>query len=561
MWAVKILTGPQAGQVFPLKEGKHTLGRGSSCEIKIASNSVSKEHATILVTNDKIIVSDLDSRNGTFVNGIKIQNQRLNNGDKMALHDILIAVMQVADNVAAFPGGRQPASNVPAVPSWAGNAAARLQDPFAAQSHMPGQMPGMMDPQQGLYPEMQMQAQNGMPLPQAPPSAPPPQDLAGHVNAYIDNVVMPGVYGLAKSLPYRWSLGLLVVFYAFVVTALSIVPIVQTTKTNIEAESIRRAKTIARNMRDMNRRFIVEKNETAIDVRGAELEEGVTAALIINGKDGTVMAPAAKRGEFVNKEFVNKARREERELAEFIDDSNVGVSIPISSYNSDTGNQSVSAYAIVLYDVGKLAMTTEQTLSLFIQTLAIALLAGAILFFFLFKIVENPLELANSQLDDALREGRDDLKTDYQFPQLETFLSNINSALSRIGGPVGDAAGGMPMVINRDIEAANVVRMLPVAALTVSAIDERVISTNTAFDRLVGGGLNLMGRPLHDIPDIALQQNLIDLLPRMRSSIAEIALGEIPFSGLKYEICGQAVMGTTEPAYFLITLNQLGGEG
>ena len=79
------------------------------------------------------------------------------------------------------------------------------------------------------------------------------------------------------------------------------------------------------------------------------------------------------------------------------------------------------------------------------------------------------------------------------------------------------------------------------------------------FDKLVGGGVNLLGRSLTEIPDVALQENLRDLLPRMRAALGEIALSEIPFAGEKYEICGQAVMGNGEdPAYFLIVINPLG---
>jgi len=382
--------------------------------------------------------------------------------------------------------------------------------------------------------------------------------FSGNLQSYIDTVAMPGVHSLVKSMPFRYALGLLVVAFVVAITALATVPMVAVTKKSIQQESVRRAKTIARNLAASNRQAVIDKNDIAVTTRIAELEEGVTAALIISAKDGTIIAPANKRGEFADKPFVNQARREERETEAFIDDSNFGVSVPITSYNSEIGNQSVSAYAIILYDMGALAMNSSQTLSLFIQILAISLLAGGLFYFFLIKVVEQPIRNLNAQLDDALREGRDDLQTEYRFPDLEQLASNINSALSRIG-----RGGETPLnlVVNRDIEAANLVRMLPIAAVTVNAVDERIIATNAIFDKLIGGGLNLQGRSLVDIPDPALQENLRDLLPRMRSSIAEIALSEIPFFGNKYEICGQAVMGSGEPAYFLITLNPMEIEG
>jgi hypothetical protein len=544
MWAIKILTGPQAGVIFPIKEGKHTLGRSPSCEVKIASTSVSKEHATLLAVGDKLIISDLDSRNGTFVNGVKIQNQRLNPGDKISLHDILVDVLETSDRPQVSP-------NVSGMPAWAGNAAVRLQE---QQSYAPAVAQQFDQPQ--FAPQFEAQASAADAQPEMQPVG--SRDLWSNLLSYVDNVAMPGVYAITQALPYRWAIGLMVVVYVFVVTALSIVPIVATTKANIQNESIRRARSIARNMRDSNKKYILEHNDAAIDLRSAELEEGVTAAMIISAKDGTVIAPANKRGEYVNKPFVNQARREDREFANYVDDSNLGVSVPISSYNPDTGNQSAVAYAIILYDVGSLAMTAKEELSLFVQTLAIALVAGLVLFFFLYKVVEHPIEAAGLQLDDALREGRDDLKTDYHFPALERFLSNVNSALSRIG-QANAINGQMPVVIDREHEAENLVRMITMAAMTVNAIDDRVIATNLSFDRLVGGGLNLVGQPLTMIPDMSLQQNLTELLPLMRGSVGDIATSTIPFSGQQYEICGQVVMGTSEPAYFVFTIGPAGG--
>jgi hypothetical protein len=573
MWGVRILSGSQAGQIVALHPGKNRLGRAPSCEVKIASTSVSKEHAEILNVDGKLIVTDLNSRNGTFVNGVRIQNQRINVGDKISLHEILLDVVAIPASAQASTqflnsnspavmranaGGFAPpaagAFATPAAPAWAGNLAMKLDPQYhaAAAHEIHPHGPGSLHAHSDAALDLHAQAQNHS-------SREWQQDPLSRANRYIDEVAMPGIYAIVRALPFRWALGLFITVLITIITALSIVPMMTTTKHNIQAESIRRAKTIARVMRDNNKRFIAEHNEAAMDVRSAELEEGVVAAFIINAKDGTVMAPANKRGEFANKPFVNQARREDREFADFVDGSSeLGVSVPIMFYNSETGSQSIAAYAVVLYDTGAMAMPAEQTLGLFIQTLAISLVAGGIFFLFLYRIIEAPLTAVHAQLDGALREGRDDIKTEYQFPVLEQLVSNINSALSRIGQ--NDAASSaMAPIANRDIEAANIVRMLRVPAIAINAIDERIIISNLDFENLIGGGINLAGRPITDIPDIALQQNLLDLLPKMRSNSAEIAYGSIPFAGENFELSGQAVLGSTEIQYFLVTLNSSGG--
>ncbi|MBY0386503.1 FHA domain-containing protein, partial [bacterium] len=72
MWAIKILNGAQSGKIFPLQNGNNILGRSVKADVRLADNGVSKNHAQIFVTNDKVIISDLKSSNGTFVNGIQV---------------------------------------------------------------------------------------------------------------------------------------------------------------------------------------------------------------------------------------------------------------------------------------------------------------------------------------------------------------------------------------------------------------------------------------------------------------------------------------------------------
>ena len=49
MWSVRILSGPQTGQIFDLKLGKNIFGRSATCDIKILSVGISKEHCEIHV--------------------------------------------------------------------------------------------------------------------------------------------------------------------------------------------------------------------------------------------------------------------------------------------------------------------------------------------------------------------------------------------------------------------------------------------------------------------------------------------------------------------------------
>jgi len=65
-----ILVGKDQGQSFELEPGKeYTVGRHSENDIVIADRNISRNHFKIQVKENKYFVTDLDSKNGTFVGG------------------------------------------------------------------------------------------------------------------------------------------------------------------------------------------------------------------------------------------------------------------------------------------------------------------------------------------------------------------------------------------------------------------------------------------------------------------------------------------------------------
>jgi Nif-specific regulatory protein len=68
-----ILTGNRAGTNFPLDPRRETLiGRGTDCHISLPDPLCSRVHAKLRCTGDGWIICDAESRNGTLVNGQKI---------------------------------------------------------------------------------------------------------------------------------------------------------------------------------------------------------------------------------------------------------------------------------------------------------------------------------------------------------------------------------------------------------------------------------------------------------------------------------------------------------
>lgn len=74
--------GPHAGQVYPLDAEAVSVGRDPGMMIPLTSDSTaSRRHATVQYVNGAWSVRDEGSSNGTWVNGVRVQEQPLFPGD------------------------------------------------------------------------------------------------------------------------------------------------------------------------------------------------------------------------------------------------------------------------------------------------------------------------------------------------------------------------------------------------------------------------------------------------------------------------------------------------
>jgi transcriptional regulator with GAF, ATPase, and Fis domain len=82
-----VLSGPLKDSTIPLSEGEVTIGREASNGIAVVDPSVSRKHCLLSEQDGRFRVRDLDSRNGTLVNGAAVEEQGLQHGDEIAAGD------------------------------------------------------------------------------------------------------------------------------------------------------------------------------------------------------------------------------------------------------------------------------------------------------------------------------------------------------------------------------------------------------------------------------------------------------------------------------------------
>jgi DNA-binding NtrC family response regulator/pSer/pThr/pTyr-binding forkhead associated (FHA) protein len=81
---------------FVLVEGANTVGSAAEAEVPLPVREVSRRHAVLQVGDHGVSVEDLDSKNGTFVNGVRVRRAALRHGDWLQLGPVILTVEAVA---------------------------------------------------------------------------------------------------------------------------------------------------------------------------------------------------------------------------------------------------------------------------------------------------------------------------------------------------------------------------------------------------------------------------------------------------------------------------------
>ena len=93
------LAGPLKDSTIPLPEGEATLGREPTNAVAIVDPSVSRKHCLLRPEEDgRFQIRDLDSRNGTLVNGQAVKQHYLRHGDEITVGDSAFLFLVEADD-------------------------------------------------------------------------------------------------------------------------------------------------------------------------------------------------------------------------------------------------------------------------------------------------------------------------------------------------------------------------------------------------------------------------------------------------------------------------------
>ena len=104
-YKVSIANGLSAGECFEFDNEPCTIGRIQDNDIVLEGNdTVSRHHAKIVLEDEKLVLLDLESKNGTKVNGEKISRQELKSHDKLEVGGVGLAFEVIPEQVNSSEG-------------------------------------------------------------------------------------------------------------------------------------------------------------------------------------------------------------------------------------------------------------------------------------------------------------------------------------------------------------------------------------------------------------------------------------------------------------------------
>lgn len=97
------MSGPLKGSVFPIGDSEFTLGRDEASAACLEDDLVSTRHCSIRVENEGVVLRDLESTNGTLVNGVTVATKVLEHGDRLKVGSSTFIYLEREEDLQGEP--------------------------------------------------------------------------------------------------------------------------------------------------------------------------------------------------------------------------------------------------------------------------------------------------------------------------------------------------------------------------------------------------------------------------------------------------------------------------
>jgi S-DNA-T family DNA segregation ATPase FtsK/SpoIIIE len=91
-YSLAVLQGKASGQIFQISKAKTVLGRADA-DVILDDPECSRQHASLEILGSRVVVNDLKSTNGTFVQGERVETAELENHSEFRIGEHVLMLI------------------------------------------------------------------------------------------------------------------------------------------------------------------------------------------------------------------------------------------------------------------------------------------------------------------------------------------------------------------------------------------------------------------------------------------------------------------------------------
>lgn len=387
MYKLVAVAGKLRGSEYELAEGENIIGRSDECNINLAVDGISKKHMSVTVTGDVAYVKDLGSANGTFVNGKIIKRVTVKNGDKIALPDTILQVVNVKEKKKI------------------------IKKKVQAEDEEPDFLSGG---------EM-------------------PQNLAGKIIWLFKFRIMNVIHGINNEYEWRILVGILLAIFVIVNVTLTIFPVLTTSKALLLVEVAKRGQHYADQIKRFNRKALSTKDLDRVDTTFLESKDTGIISYDLFDVSGRIVRPLTRLNQYIDDPFSVRVRQWAESGQKNMDNgvvtrlpnNEIGIGQVITATNIKTGENEIVGVIAIRFKPASISEEATKSQVAYFEALITSFIASIIFFGVLYYLTLRPIEEMKFQIEEALRGKRKGLESQFMWEELNPLRSSINTLIQR----------------------------------------------------------------------------------------------------------------------------------
>ena len=296
MYKLVVIGGKLRGQEIVLEDGENIIGKSDECDVVLSVDGISKKHMSITVTDDVAYLVDLDSSNGTFLNGKIIKRATAKNGDKITLPHLILQVVLVEEKKVIVK-----------------KLISDEDDEEDEESFFEGGVP--------------------------------PDNIPGKILHMFKYKFMRLVHGINEEYEWKILFAILLTIFIFTSVILIIGPILQSTKSILLLETAKRGAHYAEEIGRMNARALEARNLDQVNTEFLNSESGVQSYQLFD-LEGRIVRPLEKLNDYISdpfsvqvREWASKSKNDggNKVYKILLGGDEIGIGKKIMAYNAKIG--------------------------------------------------------------------------------------------------------------------------------------------------------------------------------------------------------------------------------